>query len=175
MNTRIQFILVVVILAFMGCQDADMFTEQVRTFPEVDERLHSYFISFEEEAFARGYDVDLNEISISATIENIDEQGVAGQCQYHPSIINNHITIDEDFLFSNASDLIKEMIVFHELGHCFLQRGHREDTYPNGSCVSIMRSGLGDCRDRYNVNSRAAYIDELFDPNTVSANMSIIP
>jgi len=62
--------------------------------------------------------------------------------------------------------LIKELIVFHELGHCFLQRGHREDALPNGACVSIMRSGIEDCLDNYTSETRSFYIDELFDPGS---------
>ncbi len=162
--------------AFTACQNSESaITEAAVQFPGVDARLHDYFVLFEEEARARGYDVDLKETSISATIEELEGEGVAGQCQYgHNAIFDNHIVIDESFLFGNAPPLLKEMVVFHELGHCFLQRGHREDAYPSGSCVSIMRSGIEDCRDSYNTNSRAIYLDELFDPNQFSTQMATL-
>jgi hypothetical protein len=54
------------------------------------------------------------------------------------------------------------MVVFHELGHCYLGRGHSEETHPNGVCKSIMRSGNGGCFDNYNSTTREAYLDELF-------------
>ena len=55
------------------------------------------------------------------------------------------------------------MIFFHELGHCVLFRGHREDVNQNGSCVSIMRSGIEECWDNYRSTTREIYLDELFD------------
>ena len=150
-------------LTLTGCKEPD----SVKEFPGVDERLHSYFELFEEEARARGLEIDLLERTLSAEVMEIQGDGVAGQCQYgQNSILDNHIVIDESFLLSNASDLLKELVVFHELGHCYLQRDHREDTYPTGACISIMRSGVGDCRDNYTNAFRATYIDELFDPDS---------
>ncbi len=131
----------------------------------MDERLHSYFETFENEAKARGVEIDLNETTVTGTIEPIEGNGVAGQCS-RPNILTNDITIDETFLNSNASELLKELVIFHELGHCFLQRVHREDAYPTGACISIMRSGVEDCRDNYTSAFRATYIDELFDPDS---------
>ncbi len=58
----------------------------------------------------------------------------------------------------------REFVVFHELGHCDLGRDHRDEAFDNGVCVSIMRSGLGDCRDYYHPRTREGYLDELFDP-----------
>jgi len=69
--------------------------------------------------------------------------------------------IDKAF-FNQTSELLKEMVIFHELGHCVLFRGHREATYSNGTCASIMRSGVEGCRDNYRASTRAAYLDELF-------------
>jgi hypothetical protein len=170
-------ILVIVGFGFVGCQNSEIaIVDSAAQFPEVDERLHEYFILFEEEARIRGFEVDLRETSISASIEEIDGQNVAGQCQFgHQAIFDNHIVIDESFLFSNAPSILKEMVVFHELGHCFLQRGHREDAYPSGACVSIMRSGIQDCIDSYNSNTRATYLDELFNPNSFSSSQRLQP
>jgi len=144
-----------------GCREP----EPPKDFPNVDQRLHSFFIKFEEEARARGMEIDINQTSVTAVIDEIDGQGVAGQC-HRPNVLTNDIVIDESFINSNASDLLKELVVFHELGHCFLQRPHREDTYPTGACISIMRSGTGDCRDNYTNAFRDVYIDELFDPDS---------
>lgn len=160
MKSKSHFILLIG-LALTGCKDP----EPTREFPNVDERLHGYFIQFEDEARARGIEIDLNESSVTGNIEEIEGQGVAGQC-FRPNVLTNDIVIDESFLLSNASDLLKELVVFHELGHCYLQRGHREDAYPTGACISIMRSGVEDCRDNYTNAFRETYIDELFDPDS---------
>ncbi|MEM1124254.1 MAG: hypothetical protein AAGJ18_27700 [Bacteroidota bacterium] len=139
---------------------------EIRAFPLVDERLWPYFERFEEEARARGENVDLVLSRISGKIEAIDREHVAGLCTTFGNARPGSVTIDATF-WNRANDLFKEFIVFHELGHCYLNRGHREDAFSNGQCVSIMRSGTLDCRDNYNGASRTEYISELFKPNVV--------
>lgn len=137
--------------------------EEVTSYPGVDPLLWIYFERFEEEGRERGIEIDLKAKKISGVIQNIGEDDVAGQCSFNPTR-PNHVTIDLGF-WTNADNEAREFVVFHELGHCELLREHREAVYPNGSCQSIMRSGLGSCRDNYNVRTRKDYLDELFDPN----------
>ena len=122
--------------------------------------LQIYFDRFEQEALNRNILVDLADSQISGTIDDIDETNVAGQCFFH-SHTPNQIVIDRAF-WNNASPLLREMVVFHELGHCYLGRGHREAQNNQGICLSIMRSGLSGCLDNYNSDTRDAYLDELF-------------
>ena len=135
-----------------------------RTFPGVDERLWPYFQRFEEAGIERGFDVDLVASRITGVIEDLDGEHVAGQCTTFGNFRPGRITLDAEF-WNRSSDLFKEFIIFHELGHCYLDRDHREDAFSNGRCVSIMRSGTLDCRDNYNVATRESYINELFEPN----------
>ncbi len=137
--------------------------EEVTSYPGVDPLLWEYYERFEEEALERGIEIDLKANNITGVIENIGEDDVAGQCSFNPTR-PNHVTIDLGF-WTNAGNQAREFVVFHELGHCELLREHREATHPNGTCQSIMRSGLGTCRDNYNVRTREEYLDELFDPN----------
>lgn len=125
-----------------------------------DSSLQEYFKRFEQEASIRNIHVDLEVSGISGTISAIDEDNVAGQCFFH-SQSPNHIVIDQEF-WNSASHLLREMVVFHELGHCYLGRGHKETQSNQGICLSIMRSGLNGCTDNYNANTRDDYIDELF-------------
>ena len=137
---------------------------ELRTFPGVDEELWDLFEVFEIEGANRGFEIDLVKEGISGHIEPIDEEHIAGQCSYseiHPG----RVTVDSDF-WANSSANFKEFIVFHELGHCYLHRDHREDIDNLGRCVSIMRSGLEECRDNYNRLTREQYIDELFNPES---------
>lgn len=129
-------------------------------YAEVPQGLWDYFQSFEAAAAERGLDLDLNSLEISAEFKEISQDGVAGTCTYG-SHQPGHVVIDETF-WSRASDSYKEMIVFHELGHCVLYLDHREGVHANGTCVSIMRSGLEDCRDNYRTATRETYLDELF-------------
>lgn len=132
------------------------------SYPNVDEALWVYFQRFEEEGRARGIEVDLRAADITGKIEALDEDDVAGQCTYN-SHFSNHVTIDQAF-WNRASDRMREFVVFHELGHCDLGRDHREAVFSNGTCQSMMRSGLEDCRDNYTPVTRPSYLDELFDP-----------
>lgn len=138
-----------------------------RTFPGVDERLWPYFERFETTGIERGFDVDLVASRITGVIEDLEGEHVAGQCTSFGGFRPGSVTLDAEF-WNRSSDLFKEFIVFHELGHCFLDRDHREDAFSNGRCVSIMRSGTLDCRDNYNVATRSSYIDELFEPSQVA-------
>lgn len=133
---------------------------EVRTYPLVDEALHAYFQRFEEAAEERGYTYDLAALGIVGKIEELEEEHVAGQCSYG-GFQPREVSLDATF-WKRAPNILKEMIVFHELGHCVLFRDHLEDKHANGTCVSIMRSGREDCRDNYNTVTRPSYLDELF-------------
>jgi hypothetical protein len=154
------------VLSFYACQKdspiADNLIETDETgYANVPSNMWSLFQRFEEEALERGYQIDLKTQEISAEISEISEEGVAGSCTYG-SHDPGHIVIDQTF-WNQASDLLKEMVIFHELGHCSLFRGHTEGSHPNGTCLSIMRSGLEDCNDNYRVSTRETYLDELFE------------
>ena len=140
-----------------------------RTFPGVDERLWPYFERFEAAGQSLGFDVDLVAAGITGEIEDLEGEHIAGQCTTFGSFRPGNVTIDAEF-WEIAGDLFKEFIVFHELGHCYLDRGHREDAFTNGRCVSIMRSGTLDCRDNYTPTTRSAYVSELFEPESLDLN-----
>lgn len=150
-------------LTFFSCFEDNFVppAEEVNNvqFSGVDQRLWDMFEDFENEARARGVNIDLNELEITGEIQDIDDNGVAGQCTYGSHI--SHVTIDRNY-WNSSSNSFREFIVFHELGHCALNRGHKEDAFDNGICRSIMRSGLEDCFDAYSVQNRAYYLDELF-------------
>lgn len=127
---------------------------------EISAELKIYFDRFENEANARGLQVDLEGEGITGAIEEISEEYVAGTCTYGTHIPGD-VVIDLEF-WNNSSESAKEMVIFHELGHCFLHRDHNESVLANGTCGSIMRSGVEDCRDNYHAQTREYYIDELF-------------
>ncbi len=155
------FILTTLSVLLTSCQDEflieDNPTPQVNT--QVDSRLQPYFREFENLGQRFGYNFDLDDLGITGVIEHIQEQGVAGTCQYGSHIA--HVTVDEQY-WQNSSYFMKEMVVFHELGHCVLNRGHYEGSFSNGVCQSIMHSGTGDCNLVYQGSTRDYYIEELF-------------
>ncbi len=139
--------------------------EVIAPYLGVDEALWVYFDRFEKEGIERGLEIDLRQAEVTGVIEELEEDGVAGQCTYG-SHRSNHVIVDKAF-WDNASDLLREFVIFHELGHCDLARDHREAYNPDGTCQSIMASGAGDCRDNYRTFTRSSYLDELFDPTFI--------
>jgi len=134
---------------------------QVVQYANVDERLWEYFEEFEAEAEERGLEYNLNNFNLIGSIEDIHEDGVAGTCSYGFRSPRD-VTIDLPF-WQGSGYFGREMVVFHELGHCILDRDHSEATTGNGFCASIMRSGTGNCRTLYNNQNREYYLDELFE------------
>ncbi len=163
------------LLALTACQKdfaEPIFEEPIveagpKSYPDVDRALWPYFERFEIAAAEQNMDIDLIQTETTGTIEDIEDENVAGLCNYATNrlghIVENHVTIDLEF-WNRFNDNVKEMIVFHELGHCVLGRDHKEGQLQDGRCLSIMRSGLEPCRDIYNSATKDYYIDELFNP-----------
>jgi len=156
---RVNSLLLLSLLFIISCQKNTDFPES-HNYSDVDEPLIIYFERFEAEAKLRGVDADLISAGITGKIINITMDNIAGQC-FYGSHQSPHVNIDSEF-WESVGDNFREMVVFHELGHCFLNRGHLEDQTQNGICLSIMRSGTGSCIDNYRPTTRTAYIDELF-------------
>lgn len=159
------YFLIFITLFFQACRKDEPVVNNTKVFDGVDQRLWEYFERFENEAARRGMIIDLNGRGITAEIVEIEQENVGGICNYFPDNANE-LVID-NFIWNNTSEFQKELILFHELGHCYLFRDHRDDAHPDGFCKSIMRSGLDDCTDRYNGTTRSSYLDELFDPSLV--------
>jgi len=155
MNLRVLFSLIAVILISQSCTSK---YEGVR----VDEELIPYFEAFREEAAERGIVFDNSEEMIEGYLQNIPDDGVLGACKRNADNEDNpQIFFDKPY-WRSATELEKEYVMFHELGHCFLKLGHDNAVDSIGDCVSIMASGLSDCRTNYNNGNREALIDELF-------------
>lgn len=148
------FIIVYTASIFFSCQKEPI---EFVNYPEVTSELCPFFSSFEREAAKRGLTIDLKTAGIKGRITKITGRAV-GICQKHSG---KEILIDQKF-WKGSSRLSKELIVFHELGHCFLGRMHNNQKAANGTCESIMRNGLGGCIDFYNKKTRRDLLDEFF-------------
>jgi hypothetical protein len=158
MHSRLQTIkwilLLSVLTGFWSCNkdsSLDLF---------VDPSLQEYFDRFVVEGAARGVTVDYTASRISGYLKIITQPNVIGQCAHSDSKPNT-VIIDKIY-WSTASDLEKEFVVFHELGHCVLNREHLDDADSQGNCISIMTSGTGTCHINYTLATRSALLDELF-------------
>lgn len=125
-------------------------------FRQVDYRLKPYFERFQEEASIRDFNLDFEDIE--GKIAELD--GVGGQC-VHNTEFPDVVLIDEIF-WTQADDIDREFIVFHELGHCILNRTHLDTKNADNTCKSLMHSGISGCRFIYDDENREEYLDELF-------------
>lgn len=107
--------------------------EDPRTFKGVDEELLPYF-----EEFAT--DCNLAVIDIPAGFADIDEGSVVGYCtEYQQDRTYKEITIDRDY-WNAVGEGNRHWLVYHELGHCRLNRDHLDRTDKKGNPISIMVS-----------------------------------
>lgn len=71
---------------------------------------------------------------------------------------------------------MKEDLIFHELGHGLLGRGHLNTTLENGDWKSIMCGGDMINEREWNINyrgeRRAYYLDELFEESTAAPDFA---
>ncbi len=149
-----KFFLLITITAILISCNKDEFE-----YGYLDDRLSPYFTMFELEAQQRGYSPNLSPDVIEAFIQNVYPNSVAGQCQRNDNR-PSQIIIDEG-VWNSSTDLEKEFLIFHELGHCILGRSHLDSAHPDGRCISIMHSVAGVCRNEYETR-RSEYLDELF-------------
>jgi len=127
----------------------------------IDTEIQPYLDSFLIEGEARGIEIDLSDLHLSAYISETSSDEIIGQC-LHFGEEHKEIVIARAF-WDDASDIEKEFIVFHELGHCILDRSHNDTTDGQGRCLSIMNSGSIRCRNLYNSDTRPVFLDELFN------------
>jgi hypothetical protein len=62
--------------------------------------------------------------------------------------------------WGGGSDTFREMLAFHELGHCLLGRGHKNTRTSNGRIESLMNSYIFD--EKTYLANRDEYLRELF-------------
>ena len=145
-------------ILMIGCakeSEKDLIVEELN----IDAELQPYFDRFITEGANRGEEIDLVAKRIEGFLIDIEEADVAGQCSYSSSSTRK-VNIDINY-WNRATDLEKEFVIFHELGHCYLDRSHLDEA-ENRTCTSIMHSGTSGCRFQYNAITRNTYLDELF-------------
>jgi len=110
------FYILILILLVSACSDIHEY--------RVEEEFTKYVQRFEMEAAKRGKDFDLQNTGLIVEFADLkDEQ--AGLCHYEKPI---RIEIDRAYWkaisATAGADLMKENLLFHELGHGMLGRDH---------------------------------------------------
>lgn len=127
----------------------------------VEEALQEYYGYFINEAHTRELLPDVNDLIIefSGNLGEGANNGVTlGQCITSDNSTPT-VKIDKT-LFYNLGSCQKWMLIFHELGHCLLNRHHKDDYDSDGKRISLMSTFLIselDCNAKH-----ASYINELF-------------
>lgn len=147
-----------------GCGD-----ELIQPQPRIPDEFKSFIVDFAEEAKTRNVSVDTSKIEVvyvdRIRVEGRDFCG-RGLFNYQGTGTNRIEISLQEGCWSGRSDLEKENLFFHELGHAVLGRFHLNDLLPNGTFKSLM---CGNCSNfgtytKYTLFKRPYYLDELFDP-----------
>jgi hypothetical protein len=153
---------------FTSCKDPHEY--------RVDAEFTDYLNRFEKEGASRGRTFDLAGSGLIiefATLKNND----AGLTHYETPI---RIEIDKTYWNAISktagADMMKEDLIFHELGHGLLKREHLNSTLENDDWKSLMCGGDKVNGRSWNINYRGFrrnyYIDELFNESTLAPDSS---
>ena len=147
----------------------------------IEKEFRPYFNSFIKEANARNIKIDTTNLIIKFNNSSVKDR--CGSCTQSSKNPSQQKTIEiftvVTTCWSIANNQAREALIFHELGHCLLDRiNHKNDTFADGTPKSIMVANNTDLyipcvyvldEDPTKCNKtvrRQYYIDELFNPNT---------
>lgn len=152
-------------LLLFGCKkDAIEYT--------VDSDFEEYVQRFIDEGAARGVEIDFSDTGLLIEYSDRIVDGASGYCY----LGNHHIVIDKSE-WTALTDTQKEYLIFHELGHCELNRRHKNDQFDNSLWQSLMRGDplVGTQQNipvPYYGFRKNYYRDELFNQNISSPDWS---
>jgi hypothetical protein len=135
---------------------------------QIDSQFQSTVDAFTTESQAQGHPVVIQDLIVQSVSElsNTDEMGTCIQEEGSTPVIQ----ISQPLWDSLDADGQQELL-FHELGHCVLNRVHTEDLN-NGVPTSVM-SPVFFGSSLYDAN-KAQYLHELFTQENVSANLTMV-
>lgn len=129
-----------------------------------DPAFAPYVTSFQTDSIANlGVKQNLSNLTIK--FENLDV-GLSGQCIVSPDKKTKVIKIDPSWWNAQADNYLpKQALLYHELGHCVLNRGHKNDTIvyaPVGEIYASIMNPYSSLDATYYNDHKAYYINELF-------------
>jgi hypothetical protein len=154
----------VVFFLFSSCEKED---DAIRH--SIDYKLEPYLNRFLEEGIKRGKMVDISKNG-GLILEFADlTPPTIGLCYFSkPVRVQIDRTYWEETTKSPNRENLREEVVFHELGHGFLSRGHRNDVLQNNEWTSMMCGEPQTNGRSWNLNfngyRKEYYLDELFNP-----------
>lgn len=126
----------------------------------VDQELRPYLDKFVEEGEKRGKQIVVSDLLV--IFGETRSEAEPNRIGYCASTYPKSIVIDRK-VFNELDIGGREMLMFHEFGHCILDRGHDEgcyiDEYPCKFPTSVMYPSVV---STYYLKNRELYLDELF-------------
>jgi len=120
-------------LVFQNCnQNPDIGAE--RGVYDVDPAFEPYVQEFIAEGAKRGKTIDFTDSGLLVEFSDVVVGGASGFCW----VGEHHVVIDKSE-WTSLSENVRGFLLFHELGHCELDRGHRNEKFGNNVWKSIMR------------------------------------
>ena len=157
--------LLLIFSILISCDPKDDPTPEPEPFPS----LSIFKDRFAAEARARGINLDMSGLDMRYVEGKIVQNGLEF-CGYgwsdFPSTGRRQVFISNSDAcgFANYTDLRKELFVFHEIGHAFLNLKHDNSFLCDGAPVSIMHENVhmyGYYEEK--PENKKYYLDELFD------------
>ena len=122
---------------------------------EVEEYVSSFF----NDARDNGLNIYLSDYDLTIAFSELED--AAGTCNSS----NNTIYIDSSEWYERMTETNRKWLIYHELGHCILEREHAVGAFENGECKSIMNSHISnsECFTNFVSDSwQEYYVGELF-------------
>jgi len=138
----------------------------------VDPEFEVYVQEFIAEGAKRGHNIDFSDSGLRIQFSELALDGAAGLCR----LGRYDIEIDKANWFQ-FSERFRAYLLFHELGHCELDRLHRNDKFGDNTWKSILRGDpFTGIENRFPVAyfgfRKDYYLDELFDEGTPAPDWS---
>lgn len=166
-------LLLLLLLSFFACKNREVLP--MNGIINIAPAFQPYVEEFIQAAAERGVDIDFSDTGLSMQF-SAQPLGIAARCmEFGDDRRGSHMIEFDENLWNIAAPERKAFLVFHELGHCELNRGHENEQLPNGAWQTMMQGTIADS-PLNNKNSRRPvvfygfrkdyYLDELFNPST---------
>lgn len=147
--------------------DEDVKEGQTRQFSTTNEVLLPYVVSFEEQARVQYEQEDFKVGDIPVNFGDTTDEKYDGVCIKYPDD-TREILLKKEW-FDRANETQKEILIFHELGHCRLNRKHNSgETMAYDDQLTIKTSIMNPVvpSSYYYSEYKDAYLAELFHSDT---------
>ena len=132
----------------------------------VPTELEEYVNAFEAAGNVRGEDLNIDDLIVEYGFNlELDGTEAAGICNFETNDSAPIIELDTTSENWQAHEHSKETLIFHELGHCILNRQHTNSLLPNNNYKSIMKASGEPVYAEFCLFKKDYYLTELFNPS----------